>query len=341
MAMELIERPLITFALFAYNQERYIREAVEGALAQTYQPLEIILSDDHSADRTYEIIQEIAAAYRGPHAVVLNRNARNLGIGGHVNRIMELAHGELIVAAAGDDVSLAQRVSRIHSFWECNGRKALSLYSRASRITEDGEALGDMRLHRTMPLSLCDQIGFCTPGVHGATHAWHRRLFEDFGPLPHSLNYEDRAIPFRALLLGSLPVAVDETLVRYREHSHNLAWNVMNRAAHDPVAYSIVQQRILCETAVVLSSYVCDVTKALSQRKVSPQQCSAAICSAAISLLLNGLAQSVHSKGSSKKGLLRLLVALLQSAVWFVIWGIRMRRSFRGPSSTVTTSVVR
>ena len=58
------ERPLVTFALFAYNQERYIREAVEGAFAQTYEPLEIILSDDCSTDRTFEIMQEMVANYR-------------------------------------------------------------------------------------------------------------------------------------------------------------------------------------------------------------------------------------------------------------------------------------
>jgi hypothetical protein len=32
------DRPLVTFALFAYNQEKYIREAVVGAFAQTYEP---------------------------------------------------------------------------------------------------------------------------------------------------------------------------------------------------------------------------------------------------------------------------------------------------------------
>ena len=40
------ERTLVTFALFVYNQEKYIREAVEGAFAQSYEPMEIILSDD-------------------------------------------------------------------------------------------------------------------------------------------------------------------------------------------------------------------------------------------------------------------------------------------------------
>lgn len=61
------DRPLVTFALFAYNQEDYVREAVQDAFAQTYEPLEIILSDDCSSDRTYQIMHEMAVAYRGPH----------------------------------------------------------------------------------------------------------------------------------------------------------------------------------------------------------------------------------------------------------------------------------
>ena len=52
--------PLVTFALFAYNQEAFIREAVASALSQTYEPLEIILSDDCSTDRTFAIMQELA-----------------------------------------------------------------------------------------------------------------------------------------------------------------------------------------------------------------------------------------------------------------------------------------
>jgi cellulose synthase/poly-beta-1,6-N-acetylglucosamine synthase-like glycosyltransferase len=38
-------RPLVSFILLTYNQERFVNEAVEGALAQTYTPLEIIISD--------------------------------------------------------------------------------------------------------------------------------------------------------------------------------------------------------------------------------------------------------------------------------------------------------
>ena len=52
---ESFHKPLLTFAVGAYNQERFIREAVESAFAQTYSPLEIVLSDDCSRDRTFEI----------------------------------------------------------------------------------------------------------------------------------------------------------------------------------------------------------------------------------------------------------------------------------------------
>src|SRR5437867_2275570 len=97
------ERPLLTFGVAAFNQERFIEEAVRAAFAQTYSPLEIILSDDCSEDRTFDIMREMAAGYKGPHRVILNRNPKRRSIGGHVNRLVEVSKGELIITAAGDD----------------------------------------------------------------------------------------------------------------------------------------------------------------------------------------------------------------------------------------------
>jgi len=102
---DLQERPLVTFALFAYNQEQYIRQAVEAALAQTYEPLEIIISDDCSSDSTFQVISDLAAGYTGPHTVVARRNANNLGLAAHISTVMEAVNGELVVVAAGDGVS--------------------------------------------------------------------------------------------------------------------------------------------------------------------------------------------------------------------------------------------
>ena len=54
-----MNKPLISFLLLTYNQENYIQDAINGALAQTYSPLEIIISDDCSTDGTYKKIEEI------------------------------------------------------------------------------------------------------------------------------------------------------------------------------------------------------------------------------------------------------------------------------------------
>ncbi|WP_306120534.1 MULTISPECIES: glycosyltransferase [unclassified Roseitalea] len=106
---ETTDRPLVTFALFAYNQEQYIREAVEGAFAQTYEPLEIILSDDCSTDQTFEIMKELAAAYKGPHEVQVRRNEYNQGTLAHILTAAHLARGEFMLVASGDDISLSER----------------------------------------------------------------------------------------------------------------------------------------------------------------------------------------------------------------------------------------
>ena len=46
--------PLVTLALITYRQERFVREAVRGVLAQTYSPLQVVISDDASPDATFE-----------------------------------------------------------------------------------------------------------------------------------------------------------------------------------------------------------------------------------------------------------------------------------------------
>ena len=122
--VETSEKPLLTFAIAAFNQEAFVREAVDAAFAQTYSPLEIVLSDDCSKDRTFDIMREMAAAYRGPHKIILNRNERQKSIGGHVNRVVEVSHGELVVGAAGDDVSFPNRTEETFRAWGPGGAKS-------------------------------------------------------------------------------------------------------------------------------------------------------------------------------------------------------------------------
>jgi glycosyltransferase involved in cell wall biosynthesis len=215
------EKPLISFVIVAYNHERFVREAVEGAFSQTYSPLEIVLSDDCSPDRTFEIMQAMAAEYRGPHKIILNRNKKNLGIGAHFNRIMELSHGELIVGSASDDISLPERTSEIYRAWLDTDKKAFSLDSMYEVIDESGNITG-----RSSPsdppqeLSLLRFSKTLTNLVSGFSHAWHRKVFDVFGPLP-DITSEDIAIPPRSVLLGGV-FHIAKPLVKYRMHGANV-----------------------------------------------------------------------------------------------------------------------
>jgi len=212
------DRPLVTFAVIAYNQERYIREAIEGAFAQTYQPLEIILSDDASSDRTYDIMQEMAAAYEGPHRVVLNRNARNLTLVPHVNKLITLFNGQLIVLSAGDDVSMRHRVATIVEAWAAERQTPYLLHSNAIKINETGDSDGvvsypptEVQRHELNLVRIIEKQVNCI----GATAAWDRRLIEAFGEIPEAALIEDRTMFLRAALLKRAKY-IAESLVFHR-----------------------------------------------------------------------------------------------------------------------------
>ena len=66
--------------LLTYNQEKFVSQAVIAALSQRCDPLEILITDDCSNDRTFDIVQDIVKNYNGPHKVLLNRNNKNLGL---------------------------------------------------------------------------------------------------------------------------------------------------------------------------------------------------------------------------------------------------------------------
>lgn len=219
--IEVREKPLISFVLVAYNQEKYIREAVEGAFSQTYSPLEIILSDDCSTDRTFEIIKEMAEQYHGPHQIKLNHNSRNLGIGSHLNTVFEMCRGEFIVLAAGDDISVGHRTEALWQEWENSGRLAHLVYSHMYLIDKGGSLKGKWQPgsihHTSVEQSL--KLGSCS--VFGCTVGFSRELIHKFGPLRSDVVHEDTIIPFRSLLLGSISY-INDCLVYYRRHDTNV-----------------------------------------------------------------------------------------------------------------------
>jgi hypothetical protein len=92
--------PFVSIIVPAYNAARFLREALDSLLAQSYKNTEIILIDDASTDAT----PEIAAEYFDRITYV--RQPSNLGIYGNVNAGITRARGDLIAVYHADDVYL-------------------------------------------------------------------------------------------------------------------------------------------------------------------------------------------------------------------------------------------
>jgi glycosyltransferase involved in cell wall biosynthesis len=214
-------KPLITFVIIAYNQQEFIRDAIEGAFSQTYSPLEVILSDDYSTDKTYDIMQNLVENYSGQHQVVLNRNVKNMGIGSHVSIVMRIAKGEFIVVAAGDDISMPKRVEFLYE--SLVGKSNNNMICSANYfIDENGVKVnGISKLFSNPENDIGKWVEKLGPIHRGATYMLNRRLFNIFGPLRSTVVNEDIVITFRALLLGGWQF-VPEPLVFYRIHAKNL-----------------------------------------------------------------------------------------------------------------------
>jgi glycosyltransferase involved in cell wall biosynthesis len=101
--------PRVSIGVPVYNGARFLSEALESLVAQTYRDLEIIICDNASTDGTEEICRAVAARDQRVRYI---RNEKNVGAGKNYNRTFELATGEYFKWAAHDDVCAPLFVER-------------------------------------------------------------------------------------------------------------------------------------------------------------------------------------------------------------------------------------
>lgn len=215
-------RPAVTFALFAYNQENYVREAIEGAFAQQFSSMEIILSDDCSSDGTFAIMQEMAAAYDGPHSVIARREDPNAGTVRHLINVARAGSGDFLVVAAGDDISYPDRAARLHATWKQTGAAALSSWH--DEIDDQGKLLGSDLSFQTSAVTqilfrhsaTARRVEGVVQAIPGFTAAYPRSLWAEMPDPADRLFVEDGLATILLNLRGESIVRVPHSLVAYR-----------------------------------------------------------------------------------------------------------------------------
>lgn len=98
--------------VITYNQENYIRTALESLVNQSVMPYEIVVLDDCSSDRNWEIIKEFSDNY--PGVIKSYRNEINIGLQRNLKKIKTLYSGNVVSYCSGDDLLEIDAVKMIN-----------------------------------------------------------------------------------------------------------------------------------------------------------------------------------------------------------------------------------
>ncbi len=220
--------PKVSVIMKVYNGEKYLREAIDSVLNQTFGDFELLILDDGSKDSSAEIVKSYTDS-----RIRLIQNAENEGIVAGQNRLISEAKGEYIAVLDCDDISYPERLEKQVTFLD----KHTSYIMCASFRDEikDGEYTQDIRVRKLSYPSLKFGLCFINPVTHSSV-MFRSKMYRDFGicygPEPVAEDYgviTDMAV--------RRPIAIlPERLVAYRIVSgsvSNTRGEEMEKAAVD------------------------------------------------------------------------------------------------------------
>ena len=119
----------VSVVMAVYNGEKYLREAVNSILSQTFKDFEFIIINDGSTDATREILE----SYRDPRIVLIHQG--HVGLTKSLNKGITQAKGEYIARQDADDISLPERLENQIEFMESH--KNIALLGTAAKIIDE------------------------------------------------------------------------------------------------------------------------------------------------------------------------------------------------------------
>jgi glycosyltransferase involved in cell wall biosynthesis len=219
--------PLVSIGVSCYNAEDSIGRAVASAVGQDWPNFEIVVVDDGSSDRSWEIIEDAA---KQDTRIQIIRHPENRGYAGALNTIIENSSGEYIAIFDDDDDSEPDRISkqwrRLISYVTTHNTDMVFCYSNRDVVEIDhdrnttvyaigrkpvepsGEAVADFLLwHHQRAENVWGQFGSCTLFVS-------KQTLTAAGPLDESFRRcAEWDLAIRHAFTGGHFIAVDESLI--------------------------------------------------------------------------------------------------------------------------------
>ncbi len=202
-------KPLVSCIVPVFNGERYLAEALDSILAQTYQPLDVIVVDNDSTDGTVQV----AAGYG--ERITYFRQA-NAGPAGGRNRGLDAARGEFIAFLDADDLWHEEKLARQMARFEVRPELELCLthlqHFWGPEMKDEEELFRDHRFSGALPAYVVQAM------------LARRALFDAVGRFDPSLTpNEDTDWFMRAVDRGTVTEILPDVLIFRRMHESNLS----------------------------------------------------------------------------------------------------------------------
>jgi glycosyltransferase involved in cell wall biosynthesis len=235
------------------NAEKYIEEAIESVLKQSYSNWELILVDDGSTDRSTSIARRYAAGHGDRIRYVEHEGHENRGMSASRNLGVSFGTGEYVSFLDSDDMWLPGRlehfVALVRAFPEAGMVYGPTLYwfSWAKERGIDPPVPGqeDFAGHLDLPpetligppaplRAFLQSGGGCLPGI--CSLLIRRHAYESVGGFEPSFKglYEDQVFLSKMVLHHSV-VTTDQVLDRYRQHSESCCYRAITTGEYHPV----------------------------------------------------------------------------------------------------------
>ena len=212
--------PLVSVCIGAYNRERYIAETLDSVLAQTYRPLEIVVVDDASTDRTVEVIRRYGDRVR------LIQRATNSGMCPITrNQAARAATGRYLAFLDSDDAWYPTKLEKQVALLEAQPSFALC-HTYAHLMDEDSQVFGVRHAGRLPPSGDCFEALLRHCWITISSILVRRELFDEIGWFIEDPRYgiwgEDHEFFLRVARRHPVGL-VDEVLTRYRRARQNIS----------------------------------------------------------------------------------------------------------------------
>jgi glycosyltransferase involved in cell wall biosynthesis len=199
----------------AYNAEKYIAEAIQGVLDQTFSNFEFLIINDGSTDQTEEIILSF-----DDERIRYVKNEENLKLIAALNKGIDLARGKYIARIDADDICLPDRLKKQSDFL-IKHTDCVLCGSWAYLIDSEGEKKGRVKFIDE-PKLLKISLLFSCPIIHPSVMI-RTEIIKEFKYSHTALHTEDFDLWLRITNKGFKIANIADFLIKYRWHDSNIS----------------------------------------------------------------------------------------------------------------------